>query len=123
MSENGKDSENKYITKKYMCKVCDQMHEVKLNKNLVEGRKKYPFPYAFLHDSIKETNLKELLTILYIDEDFRIRGTQIEELGNDNLFSKEQVVSITENLMEEINILREENIRLKEVNKQLKRKS
>jgi hypothetical protein len=66
--------------------------------------------------------LKELLTILYIDEDFRIRGTQIEELGNDNLFSKAQVVSITENLMEEINILREENIRLKELNRELKRK-
>jgi hypothetical protein len=121
MVENEKrESEEEYVLKKYLCSHCDKMHVVKLNKDLCKGRKKYPFPYVFLHDSIKESEYKELLTILYIDKEFKIRGTQIEEIGNDNLFSKEQVVSITENLMEEINILRMENIRLAKKNRKLK---
>jgi hypothetical protein len=122
VEDKKRESEEEYVLKKYLCKYCNKMHEVKLNKDLCKGRKKYPFPYVFLHDSIKESEYKELLTILYIDKDFKIRGAQIEEIGNDNLFSKEQVVSITESLMEEIKILREENIRLAKKNKKLKEK-
>ncbi|MBD3196282.1 MAG: hypothetical protein GF317_14585 [Candidatus Lokiarchaeota archaeon] len=109
MSENGN-----YIVKKYRCNICNKTHDVKLNKQYFKGRTKYPFPYVFLHDSIKNGENKELLTILYIDKDFKIRGAEIQELDNDNLFSKEQVIGIVKPLIEELNLLRKENLELKE---------
>lgn len=113
---------NKMITRYYTCKVCNKTHKIKLNTNIVEGRTKFPFPHVFLHDSIKNGVLKELLTILYIDKDVQIRGVEIQELGDDNLFSKEQVVKITSTLMEEIERLREDNLKLMEKINKLKKK-
>ncbi|TFF88950.1 MAG: hypothetical protein EU550_00280 [Promethearchaeota archaeon] len=103
-----------FITKRYICNVCHKTHEISLNRKLVENRKKYPFPYVFLHDFIENGENKEVLTILYIDKGLKIRGAEVQELQEDNLFSKEQVVAIVQPLMEEIENLRNENLDLRE---------
>jgi len=107
-------TEKEFISKHYNCKYCGKTHEIKISKKILEGRQKYPFPYVFLHDNIKDGQIKELLTILYIDKDGKVRGQEIQELDNDNLFSKEQVVSIVKPLMEEIENLRQDNELLKQ---------
>ncbi|MEJ2249341.1 MAG: hypothetical protein P8Y70_00620 [Candidatus Lokiarchaeota archaeon] len=101
------------IIKRYNCNVCKTTHAITLNKSVIENRKKYPFPYVFLHDSKQEGEIKEVLTILYIDKGFKIRGAEVQELQEDNLFSKEQVISIVKPLLDEIEILRNENLNLK----------
>ncbi|MFX1339121.1 MAG: hypothetical protein ACFFDK_10980 [Promethearchaeota archaeon] len=97
-----------FIERPFRCKICNKTHMVKLNKKIIEGRKKFPLPYVFLHDSINGVQHKEVLTILYIDSNLQIRHSEIQELGYDDLFSKEQVVAIMRPLLEEINILRTE---------------
>jgi hypothetical protein len=92
-----------------------------VDKDMLENQPKYPFPYVFLHNSIRDGDPIELLTILYFDKEGQIRGQEIQEFGNDNLFSKEQVVAMMEPLMEEIQILRKDNLRLKERIKELKK--
>ena len=97
------------VTKHYMCPICNSTHKIKISKDIINGRKKFPFAYVLLHDSISKSNeLKEVLTILYLDKDLQIRSTEIQELTDDNLFSKKQVVGMTQALMEE-------NRRLKEI--------
>ena len=79
------------ITRHYHCKYCGTTHKIELNRNITEGRKKYPFPYVTLHDSIINGNeVKEVLAILYIDKDLHIRHQEIQEFEDGNLFSKEQ---------------------------------
>ena len=102
------DREDEFVERHYHCKICNMTHKVKLNRKIVEGRSKYPFPYVFLHDHIYGVEHKEVLTILYIDNNLQIRHSEIQELGYDDLFSKEQVVAIMRPLLEEINILRTE---------------
>ena len=97
-----------YIKKQYNCKICNETHKIELPKNLCDGRTKYPFPYVFLHGSPKD-----ILTILYIDKGLKIRGAEVQELQEDNLFSKEQVVAIVQPLIEEIENLRNENLDLR----------
>ena len=47
----------------------------------------------------------------------QIRGVDVQQLGEDDIFSKEQVISITGTLMEEVERLRIENVKLqKELN-------
>ncbi len=111
---------NKIITRHYRCNYCNETHSVSIKKRLIDNQPKYPFPYVFLHNSIKEGTPKELLTILYFDRDAQVRGQEILEFGNDNLFSKEQVVAMMEPLMEEVRILRKENLSLKAKLKELK---
>ncbi len=97
------------ITRHYNCNYCKTTHKIKLNKNIAIGRKKYPFPYVTLHDTIVDgSEVKEILAILYIDKDLHIRHQEIQEFDEGNLFSKEQVMAMTRPLMEEITILREE---------------
>lgn len=105
---------NDTITKFYSCKYCGETHKVTIGKDMLENQPKYPFPYVFLHDSIRGGDPIELLTILYFDKEGQIRGQEIQEFSSDKLFSKEQVVSMMEPLMEEVQILRKENLRLKQ---------
>lgn len=114
-------TEKEFITKHYRCNFCGKTHKIQISKKMLEGRKKYPFPYVFLHDNIKDGNLSELLTILYIDKKGKIRGQEIQELDNDNLFSKEQVFSIVKPLSEEIERLRRDNKILKDKLKELRK--
>ena len=96
------------IERHFNCNICGSSHRVKLNKKLLEGRTKFPFPFVFLHDNIEGIEHKEVLTILYIDKNLQIRHSEIQELGYDSLFSKEQVKAIIEPLINEIELLRDE---------------
>ncbi len=101
--------EPKKIIKFYHCKICNKTHKIKLKKDIIEGKTKFPFPYVVLHDSINSNHeIKELLTILYIDKDFQIRSSEIQEIVDDSLFSKEQVISMTKTLMQENQLLKED---------------
>ncbi len=107
------------VVKKYNCKICKETHDVELNKGLLEGRERFPFPHVFLHG-----DLKQLLTILYLDKDLQIRGAEVQNLRIDdaNLFSKDHTTSIVENLMNEIERLRLENEKLCKELDELKKK-
>lgn len=107
MGQEDKD----FVIKHYTCKVCNTSHTVKLNKKLVEGRSRFPFPYIYMHSEILNDELKEFMVMLYIDKDLQIRG--VEPLTEeDAFFTKEQMLEITGKLLEEIEVLREENLRL-----------
>ena len=115
-------NEDTEIVKHYRCPICNSTHKVKLSKNLTKGRTKFPFPYVILHDSIHNNEFKELLTILYIDQNLQIRHTEIQELKDDNIFSKDQVVAMTKTLFEENERLRQDVIRLTDEINKLKQK-
>jgi len=97
---------NDKIEKRYRCKVCNKTHTVELDKNICDGRAKYPFPYVILHDSVQNGEVQELLTILHIDRNCTIRAAEVQHFEG-HLFTKEQVIAITNPLMEEIKMLRE----------------
>ena len=97
---------NGKLIKHYRCKVCNKTHKVELDKNICDGRAKYPFPYVILHDSVQNGEVQELLTILHIDKNCAIRAAEVQHFEG-HLFSKEQVVAITTPLMEEIKMLRD----------------
>jgi hypothetical protein len=118
MAENDSDS----VVKRYNCPICKSSHTVKLDKNLTHGRTKFPFPYVILHDFINEGELKELITILYIDKNLQIRHTEIQEIKGDSLFSKTQVVAMTRALFDENELLREDITRLNDIINKLKTK-
>lgn len=111
------DKENDYLIKNYFCRVCNEEHEIKLSKSLVKNREKFPFSYSFLHGQ-----LKNILTTLYLDKLLEIRAVDVQELTDDDLFSKDQVISITDTLMKEVERLRIENERLNNQLAMLKKK-
>jgi len=104
-----------YVQKIYNCPICKENHTVSLPINLAENRKKYPFPHVFLHGE-----LKDLLTTLYLDHSLQIRGRQVLKLQDDDIFSKDQVLKITTQLMDEIFHLQNENDQLRNELKKLK---
>ncbi len=116
------DNEDTETLKHYRCPICNSTHRIKLNKDLLKGRTKFPFPYVILHDSINDNEVKELLTILYIDNNLQIRHAEVQELKNDNIFSKDQVVAMTKTLFEENERLRQDVIRLTDEVNKLKQK-
>ncbi len=93
------------IIRTYRCRVCDKIHEVELSTKLLENKQKFPFPYVFLHGE-----LKDFLTILYLDEELQIRASEVQNLSQDydNVFSKDHTFEIVANLMEEIESLRDQ---------------
>jgi hypothetical protein len=107
---------NDYFTRQYYCRICKKRHLVKLAKNILMGREKYPFSYIFLHGE-----LKNILTTLYIDKEAQIRGVDVQELTDDDIFSKDQVITITRKLTDELESLRKENMLLYEKIKNLKK--
>jgi len=114
------DSET--VTKRYRCQICKTNHTIKLDKSITEGRSKFPFPYVILHDFINEGELKELITILYVDRDLQIRHTEIQEIKGDSLFSKKQIVAMTKALFEENERLMHDVAKLTDDLNRLKRK-
>ncbi len=110
----GKNSD--YILRNYYCKICNKDHKIKLSKNLLKNKLKMPFPHIFLHGE-----LKNILTTLYLDKELQIRGVDVHELTDEDLFSKEQAIIITKTLVEEIEKLAEENLNLIEENRKLKK--
>jgi hypothetical protein len=109
-------SENKEsILRYYHCRVCDATHEISLQKKISEKQSKFPFSYFFLHGE-----LKNILTTLYLDKQLEIRGVDVHKLKDDDIFSKDQVVSITSTLVKEIEKLGKEN---EELRSKLKKKT
>ena len=106
-----------FVTKLYHCRICDDNHEIQLRKTLTEKQAKFPFSHSFLHGE-----LKNILTILYLDKNLEVRGVDVQQLRDDDIFSKEQVISISGTLMEEIERLRKENEALQIELKKLKKK-
>ena len=101
-----------FVIRQYHCRICGITHKIQLRKSICEKKKKFPFSHTFLHGE-----LKNILTTLYLDKDLQIRGVDVQQLGEDDIFSKEQVVSIAGTLTEEIERLRIENVKLqKELN-------
>ena len=120
MGKTNEDKMEQIVRRPYRCKICKQTHMIELNRKMLEGREKFPFPHVFLHDHLEGTEFKEILTILYIDKNLQIRHSEIQETDGNQLFSKEQVDAITKPLLIEIQILREEMKRLINENNSLK---
>ncbi len=98
------ESEDDYIIRQYNCKVCKTTHKVNLKKKLSENQSKFPFSYFFLHGE-----LKNFLTKLYLDKHLQIRGVDVHQLTDDDIFSKDHLLTITSTLVKEIEVLRKEN--------------
>ena len=109
------DNDN-FVTKLYHCRICNNTHKTKLRKDLNKRHTKFPFSHSFLHGE-----LKNILTTLYLDRNLEVRGVDVQQLRDDDLFSKEQVVSISSTLMEEIERLRTENEKLQKELTKLKK--
>ena len=93
-----------YIQRSYYFNVCGTTHEISLQKKISEKQSKFPFSHFFLHGE-----LKNILTTFYLDKHLEIRGVDVQKLTDDDIFSKDQVVSITSPLVREIEELRKEN--------------
>ena len=108
-----------YIQRSYFCSVCGTTHKIRLQKKIREKQSKFPFSHFFLHGE-----LKNILTTLYLDKRLEIRGVDVQQLRDDDIFSKDQVVSITSILVKEIEELRKENeelrLKLKKKTKKVK---
>lgn len=110
MSEN-----SDYILRSYHCRICNTTHEISLKKKIREKQSKFPFSYFYLHGE-----LKNILTTLYLDKQLEIRGVDVHKLRDDDIFSKDHLLSITSTLVKEIEDLRNENEYLRS---KLKRKT
>ena len=99
----------------YMCPIHKQNHEITLDKDLVKKQSSFPFPYFDLHGE-----LRDVLSLLYIDANFKVRGVEAKQLVEANIFSQDFASSITQTLMNEISRLEEENKKLREEIAQLK---
>ncbi len=97
------EQKSEFVTRRFNCQICGTTHDITLNKKLAEGRNRYPFHHIYLHG-----DLKDILTILYIDKELQIRGVQTELMSREDIFSKEQMVEIIEKLVSEIEHLRED---------------
>ena len=107
---------NNFVLRNYECKICNKTHQIRLGVDIHEGREKFPFPYIFLHGK-----LRNILTILYIDKDLQVRAVEVYELSEEDIFSKEQVMTITKKLINEIERLRVEVKSLHEQISELKK--
>ena len=67
-----------FLTRLYNCPKCKKTHTIKLQKDLFKEKSSFPFSYAYLHSS--EGNLKDLLTILYLDKQLQVRGVDVIEI-------------------------------------------
>jgi len=114
--------ENQIVKRRYYCKFCDETHSIEFNKDISKGQPRFPFSYVYVHIYTKNDEEKELLTILYLDNDCKIRGTDITELNNSDIYSKTHVEAKIAALDEENQKLKEEIKRLKEELIQLRNK-
>ena len=111
------NSSKELVERVYKCKICGTTHVITLKKDIFKEFTTFPFPYVFLHGE-----LKDILTILYLDRDLEVRSAEVQRLffSDDNVFSKDQTSNIVEQLMEEIERLRKENEFLFQENQKLK---
>ncbi len=100
----------------YRCNLCKQNHEFILDKDIINKQTSFPFPYYDLHG-----DLRDILSLLYIDKDFKVRGVETKRLVEDKIFSQDFTSDITQKLMNEISRLEEENKKLREEFARLKK--
>ncbi len=100
----------------YVCPIHKQNHEVALDKEIVKKQSSFPFPYFDLHGE-----LRDVLSLLYIDANLKVRGVEAKQLVEANIFSQDFASSITQTLMNEISRLEEENKKLREEIARLKK--
>jgi hypothetical protein len=83
----------------YMCDICKTQHKVQLPADLASKHTHFPFSYFHLHG-----DAKDVLATLYLDANLKVRGVEATKLdtGLDDIFSKGQMMSIVQNLMDEI---------------------
>jgi hypothetical protein len=93
----------------YSCPVCKTGHEIELDESIIEKQATYPFAYFDLHGE-----LRDVLSVLYIDADGKVRGVEAKRLQMDNIFSQDFASTITQTLTDEIARLEEENRHLRE---------
>jgi hypothetical protein len=93
----------------YMCPLCKKNHDVFLDQKIIEKQSSFPFPYFDLHGE-----LRDILSLLYIDTNFKVRGVETKQLVEANIFSQDFATSISQTLMNEISRLEEENKKLRE---------
>ncbi len=112
--QNPKNTNNNmHVVKIYNCSYCKKTHQVILPKDIADGKDRYPFPYVFLHSS--EGDLKVLLTTLYLDAQLAVRGVEVIQIENSDIFSEELTRKITNKLMDQVMSLEEENFQLREL--------
>ena len=101
-SKNDEENELEFISRAYHCPKCRLMHTVKLPKDLAINKPVFPFPNVFLHSSEEGLGLDDLLTVLYVDRDLYIRGVEVMEVEESNIFSEDLTKQIAEKLMDKI---------------------
>ncbi|MFO8020698.1 MAG: hypothetical protein R6U96_18890 [Promethearchaeia archaeon] len=106
-----KDEKPLIIKKEYHCSVCQTTHTIEIPSNLAESRKKYPFPYVFIHSSEDDKN--DIVSMLYFDKNLKIRGSEAVKLEQSNLVSKNLTKQLVSKLTNIIMDLEEENFQLK----------
>jgi len=105
------------ISRTYNCNYCSRTHTIELPKDIIKDKDYFPIPYVFLHSS--STGLRDLLTTLYIDSEFNIRGVEVLKVENSDIFSETLTRKITEKLMEQIEKLENENQELRDLMKNI----
>lgn len=120
MEQDREHGESDQVVRTFKCSFCKTVHEITLNRKLAEGRTRFPFAHIYLHGE-----LKDILTILYIDKDLEIRGVELERLAitDENIVSKEHMLDIIEKLVKEIEELREDFNKVFSENQELKKNS
>ncbi|MCP4761509.1 MAG: hypothetical protein GY870_06990 [archaeon] len=97
------------VERQFYCTVCKKKHKIQLDKSLLKGKKNFPFSYLHLHGKVDD-----VLSTLYLDANLNIRGAESVKLdSSDNIFSQEQAMEITKNLMAELSRLQHENHELR----------
>jgi hypothetical protein len=106
----------KMVTRSYQCDSCKIVHNIQLPQDLSAKHTQFPFAYFYLHG-----DAKDVLSTLYLDADLKVRGAETQKLdtGFDDIFSKGQMLSIVQNLMNEIERWRTDYEELKEKYEQL----
>jgi len=95
------DEKQDIVKKLFRCNECEATHEIVLNRSILVGKLIFPFSYIYLHGE-----LKDILTILYLDSDLEIRGVETHLLSRENIFSKEHMTEIINKMITEIETLR-----------------
>ncbi|MCP4763895.1 MAG: hypothetical protein GY870_19140 [archaeon] len=62
-----------FISVSYKCKNCKKMHKVKVKKSLIDNSKSFPVHYIYIHGE------PPIITTLYIDSQYNIRGVEFAD--------------------------------------------
>jgi len=100
--------EESIVVQHYQCKFCGKTHRIEFSKKLLKGRTRFPFPYIELHNYINGNEVREIMAVHYLDSSLKIRSSELHEFDEGHLFTKEQVVAMTNPMIEEVKLLRED---------------